>query len=871
MSKSKFWIVFIAASLAGLAPFRACAQDQGASTAASTEAATAPSPELAVRYASLAQETLRQKVVLNPHFKQAAAFLMAAARLDPTEPRYPRMLYEAMLQLHDLDGALEAIKAYRAVNQQSADDQLAMVNYIDLSATRLQTAEARLEHYRKLLASRAPDPVKSHCAFRASQVARERGELDLEGSLLEQSLKLNPVNLDALRARLERQSNGDDPDAKPADRVGTLLAMVKSNPVQPMVTYRVAREIADAGMPEESLRYYTLSVNLATSTGTAMGREFALGYASELYLMGQPQLLAVTRTIVEQLLKQDGGDVESLLLRWLSEKGTGDKDAAAKTARQIVNASLNRVLTLRQRLGVTGPGATTRPVDSPDLPAIPDLSPDIAKLNADPNLAATLHDPYAQAVSDLAWYLVYVADQPAESTRLLPTLKALLSEKDPLVVRIEGWNFLVQDKLNEAGVKFRAVADQDVLAQAGVDLLWAKNPAEKSKANDAAARLIQQHPSGLLAAVLVDTLHDLSPKVTPRDDAKDIKDALAAFPRDWLKIIDPAAAKSGFYTLRAEMANNRILFPFGEPMVATVSIKNISQYDITIGPEGVIRNDLWFDAQLRGLVQQMITGAAYERIGQVLVLKPGQTISQNVRLDQGQLAQVLNRYPNPTLSFYGLVRTNPRGDGGSGPCGYGVPFSSITERTGFPLNENALRALSNLVASGTVPEKMRSLELMAAEVEQLRTQQQQQQNNPQQAAQINILITSFLEAMNKAASDPSPAVATWGSFLAAAHDQTKVVPMRDRLLADADPTRRLIGMMIAGAMPLDDQKKLVANILKDDKDPMVHLYAAGMNEIAQIAAQQPATTMPTTAPTVAPIPALTPTPIQPTPDTSPNK
>jgi tetratricopeptide (TPR) repeat protein len=846
-TKSKFWTVTLIASLgaAGMAGLPLLAQQQAPDQQPAAKADAAPgekpseapvapkSPELAVRYAALAQETLRQKAVVTPHFRQAAALIMAAMRLDHDEPRYPKMLYEAMLQLGDTDGALRALKAYRGTTQQAADDQLAMVNYIDLGARAVETAEGRADYYRKFLDSRAPDPVKAHCAFRAAQVAREQGRADAEDEMLAACLKLNPLNVDALRARLEQQV---DRKATPGERVTTLLAMVRSNPVQPAVTYRLAREVADVGLVEDALRYYTLTINVAGGMGQPLGRDVALGYASELILTGQPQMTAVSKSVADQLLKQDPNDVEALLVRWLAERAGGEPDAAAKTQRQVVNAALNRVLTLRQQLGVTGAGATTRPVDSPDAPAIPDLSDDAKKLKADAKYAE-LVDRYAQAVTDLAWYLVAVGKQPAETTKLLPVLKTLLPENDPVIVRIEGWTYLVQDQFQQAGVKLKAVADKDAIAQGATDVLWAMNPAERDQAVAAAGNLLRQHSSGLLAAVLSDILRDLKVKLTPADTADDVRKAIADFPKDWLKILD---APQSFYQLKAEMVGGRVLFPFGEPMFAVVTIRNVSQFDITIGPEGVIHNDLWFDAQLRGLVQQMITGAAYERIGQVLVLKPGQTISQTVRMDQGQLSQVLAGYPNPTLSFFGQVRTNPR-ENGSGPCGYGVSFNAITERSGFPLNETSLKSLNNLATNGNTAEKLRSFELIAAVLESLRAQKDQ-------TDQIKALTTSFADALFKGANDPNPVAATWASFLCAAHDPARIAAMRDRLLADPEPTRRVIGLMTANALPLEAQKKLIQNVLSSEKDEMVRLYATGMQEIAQMISEQPATTQSTTAP-----------------------
>src|SRR4051794_20050046 len=104
MRKSKFRILpaIVSLSLAA-ALFGAVALCPAAEDAASPSGGK----ELAVRYASLAQETLRQKVVVAPHFKEAAGLIMAAMKLDPTEPRYPRMLYEAMKTIGDVNGQLK--------------------------------------------------------------------------------------------------------------------------------------------------------------------------------------------------------------------------------------------------------------------------------------------------------------------------------------------------------------------------------------------------------------------------------------------------------------------------------------------------------------------------------------------------------------------------------------------------------------------------------------------------------------------------------------------------------------------------------------------------------------------------------------------
>lgn len=864
MRKFRSWIVVVFASVCAVVMMRATwsrAEDKtaGAAVAAATAPAAAaettpkvePSSELAARYAALGQDTLRQRIVVAPHFKEAAALIMAAARLDPNEPRYQRMLYEAMLQIHDVNGALKAIKAYRSIfvpslstQEQPVNDQLMMVNYIDLSASQLETAEARLDYYRKMIDTGAPDAVRSYAAFRASQIARERGDSDLEDKLIGEALKLNPLNLPALRIRYEQLALR----GTPLERIDVLASMLKSNPVQPIVLYRLASETADAGMPEDSLRYYTISANLAGATGTSMGREFAMGYASELYMMGQAQLLVPCKEIIKQLLRQDSGDVEALLLRWLCERagGAADKDNAAKTAQQVLNAALNRVLVLQQMLNGSGngnaaAGPATRPVESAEPLALPDLSGDKQKLK-DPKFEQ-LQQPYAQAVTDLAWYLVFVGNDPAKAEKLLPALKTLLPDNEQSLVRIEGWIFKAQGKTDQANVKLKAVADRDVLAQAATLVLWAKNPAEKAPAQEAARKLLSQHCSGLLGAVLLDTLHDLNIKVVARDDGEKIKALLAQFPANLFRIID---APQTVYSLKAEMAGGKVTFLFGEPMICQVTIKNLSPFDLTIGPEGMIHNDLWFDVLMRGLVQKVVTGAAYDRLSQVLVLKPGESMTQSIRIDQGQLSEVLVGNPNPSLTFYGRIRTNPRGEGGTIPGGQETQFSSITERTGFGLNPNSVRNLTSVIAAGAPGERIRSLELMAAELEQLRNQPDTDENK--------LLITSFLEILQRATEDTNQNVATWATFLNAVHHPDKRAALMEKLRTDPDPVRRLLSLLIGNSLPPDQQKTMLTQLLASEKDEMVRLYASAMLDIAQVMIANP-TTAPATRPANAPSPS----------------
>ena len=93
----------------------------------------------------------------------------------------------------------------------------------------------------------------------------------------------------------------------------------------------------------------------------------------------------------------------------------------------------------------------------------------------------SLRGPYAQAITDLAWYLAFTGSDPAQAEKLLPTLKAMLPDMAPVLVRIEGWISKEQKKLDQASIKLKAVADQDVLAQAGTLLIWCRTRRKRKR------------------------------------------------------------------------------------------------------------------------------------------------------------------------------------------------------------------------------------------------------------------------------------------------------------------------------------------------------------------------------------------------------
>ena len=144
---------------------------------------------------------------------------------------------------------------------------------------------------------------------------------------------------------------------------------------------------------------------------------------------------------------------------------------------------------------------------------------------------------------------------------------------------------------------------------------------------------------------------------------------------DWLDILDYSKVHN-FYSLKAD--TGKIAYDFGEPIIARVTITNISKYDITVGPDGAIHPDIWIDVQLKPVANQNLSGRPLDRFRQKLLLHPRESVETVVRVDQGPAgldATGKSQFAHVACSS---VLTNPLSQQGGiapGPGGYREQFS----------------------------------------------------------------------------------------------------------------------------------------------------------------------------------------------------
>ncbi len=763
---------------------------------------------LAQRFAGLARSTFDAGSPTPVSWQRIIALLAAAQKLDPTEASYPKLLAEARTFTGDTEGAIEALKAFREL---SPSDQQAQITLIDLYTTRFPVAEKRLQYLKDVVdAKSVPAEVRSYAALQAGYLHAERSQSKQAIAMYDEALRLNPLSPEALAARYEATAATDTP----TERITMLLRMMQSNPAQPDRAAELANELASAGLGRASLDWYTHAVKTWNRMQTAPPHAFVVDYASQLLLVDRQEDADM---LVQQMLTVDASDVDALLLRLLTLRAAGNKNELAVAMETTEGVLRGRVMLTRE----LDTPAATQPIQ-PLTSELPDLSADIAEAIKPENEAR--RRALVATLADLAWFEVYFAGSHEKADNTFALLAQLTDADSPLIARLTGWSLFLQGKTQEATVKLSAAADQDALAALGLAKLQLANDSSMTEGNTTARQVLGKAAAGLTGAIVWDGLRDQGIRRLADNSAELAIAQLDSFPKAWLNVVE---SPEQFYTVRGEPV--RPSFGFGEPMFCRVTISNTGNYDITVGPNGLLKPDLWFDAQLRGLVQQQLSGVSYDRITETQVLRPKQSVTKFVRIDAGALNDVLTTNPTPSVQIFVSIVTNPTATGeknavGPGAGGTKAQVSRIFSRGPFPFNsEQARTQLLNTLREGAPADKFNALDLASTIAKSVLAEKPDEKNERDKQ-----IASQLAGAVLQARSDAIPSIAAWAWRAAV----TQVAQPTDSagnvqsMLNSDSWISQLAGLLhVESALSEEARKTSLERLIKTDPDPVVKNYA----------------------------------------------
>ncbi len=793
---------------------------------------------LAEHFATFAHQTFHQDKIPEKALQLDAALYRAAMRLDPTEPRFPRALADIMLEMNDVPGATDALKKYMALDPA---DQTAQTQFVDLclASDQMQSLDQRLTYLRFLLEKQQiPDPVKSEIAYRAAQLLMDRGQNDEALKLLDSARVLNPMNLKALRTRYIMTQA----DALPVDRVQQLLAILQANPTDPVVASRLAEQLAQLGLVGPSITWYGVADQLYNITKVRADPAFVLGASSELLLGKHAEDAARLAARYTVALPEDADGwfvILSVLKFQLSlYQDQSMRDVQVQTIQKASIAIANRILVVRKMTGDAS--ATTRPVDSPTDTVLPDLSDDADRFKA--TQYRDLLGVYQSSLASLAWLDLYYRHDAAAATPLIDDLARLSLPNDPTVQRLLAWKQFIAGDAKGALPKLQTLGREDPLAALGAILIELSDPITQPRAVAKAQKLLNDHASGVIAAVLWSAFTDYHLSVEPSPDSGSVATLAANVPQSFLQLV---TEPRGFYTM--EVTPVKSAFRFGEPILVRVTMQNVSTVNMGIGDDCAVRPELWFDAHLRGAINQGVAGIAVGRLDQRLVLAPGNSVSTIIRVDQDALHQLFVDNPTVDLSVNLLLVTNPTvpekqnaqaqsAMAQPGICGYAQPSTDLISREPTPISNPQQRlALYQGLTSDDGGEKIRTMDVIAAYLKLL------QGNNDPNAQAIVAELLGKLHRVDNAGKD---CVLSFQKYLlasgAAAPDQVDAV---NEMANDPHWQTQLLALQLTNQ--LGEKGIPIADQLTGSKDPIVRDYAAALSEsLRATAATQPSNPAP---------------------------
>ena len=784
-----------------------------------------------------------------PVWRRSAAILEAASRLDPQEPRFPRLRTLALAHIGDTDGAIASIKAYRKL---APGDRLAQVQLIRLYASKLETLDAKADYLKTLLDKQdIPSEVRAQIAVDITSLLAQKSP-EQAAAMARRAVELYPL---AQATRQYYAYVGRQQPIQP--RVAALLSVIQSDPNQPSYIVELATLLAANGLADESLQWFDLGVSLIMRNGAGRPPGFhnlLIDYASELIISGH---LAYADTMLGQLLDEQPLDADACLLKLTVGKVQSEKGSSVQIT-DIAGTALTRRWNALHDDILAGKGATQPATTQPAAPQGPGAIDPGAKVVAD-DPSAVLEkikeqdDPQAKNAvvgvgADLAWFELYFEKSPRDAARWIDLLHALLPADAPLLARLEGWKALDAGDLAAARQSLGKVAAQDPLAELG--LIKADQLEKKAVDPERVRKLLDEHRTGFVAAVLWAALRTDAIHPATRPAADQVAALLEKFPRQWLAVLDPRASNR-IYSVRAEPVQTSI--PFGSPVLVRVTISNNSDWDITVGGDALLHPDLWFDAKILGVDQQVLEGAAYDQLSNQILIRAHTTATQDVRLDEGSLQHALNQAPGSSTTVNGDVLTNPmpmqdasgrRGGVLPGPGGGGAEFLRTFTYTGISLTlPSGKQQIEQALASQNATDRIHAIDLLAAYVRLAR--------QPNVDPAVKAAAANLPAQINQLRHDPSAPVAAWAGYVSARLSAPEAQPaIVSEMSKSADWSTRLLAMLAAGSLPPAQQRQLASD-LANDADPDVKAVAASITELTQEPISEP-TTAPATEPTTEP-------------------
>jgi tetratricopeptide (TPR) repeat protein len=531
----------------------------------------------------------------------AEYLLEMAVRLNPKSTTGYRLLAEAAGTVHR--PALR-VKALLALCKLEPENLVAQLKLVDALAGAKQTVAGRIKIYKAAIKTDGGSKqLGSMLALRIGELYAAQARNTKAASYFVKAVKLDRANVNAWNLMLASLVKNH---AGAAQRMYVIVKALESDPFQPVLLEAGAKLLADHRLYAAASSWANQSIQQFQQAREELNPGFAGDLAAFWQMAGKSQ---EAHAYLSELtaLRHPTAATLSLALAAICKGHTATGNLAGLLLQRL-ESRLKKAI----------------------------------KSNHTPELKA-----------DLAWLrLLYAPKLPGDINAQIAGIEKLLGPKNPVYLRIHGWQLMRELYTGAAIAKFKQ-ARSDPYAQIGLAKLMAQG-GHLHKAREILQKLWMNAPSTLIALQTFNEARHLDIKLLAPADSATLATIAGAYPKQMLHVLvhpERVVLESIHFVHRTIHA--------GEPMFARVDYYNASPYTLAVGPTGAITTSVAMVARLEGLTDQNLGTYAVDSDPQIFSLDPNSTLEVSYRLDQGVLRAILQHHPMSMLGGQIEIITNP--------------------------------------------------------------------------------------------------------------------------------------------------------------------------------------------------------------------
>ncbi len=587
----------------------------------------------------------------------------------------------------------------------------------------LNTAPERIKFLKGIVDTKLyTSPQRSAAATELASIYIGQGAQDEAEKTLEQAIRLNPLNSTALMSRLDMTK-----DASAQMRTETMLALLKGNPRSSWVAKQLAGYLADHGLNEMALAYLDHSWKLAEGDkplSQAMP-DFAVEYVNTMLDLGQAAE-AIKLFLPDLARLNTSLDFKALMVEAFDE--IGDTNNAELLRKDMANTYQTKMASQKISLEMNDDEATK---------------------------AAT-----AKLALEMAWFYLVIQREPYQALKYANELKKLGDESDVAEVTLAAAEWLAGRR--DAMAKLEALAPTNPMA-AFLAAQYGFSTGKMTAQKNLLEGLAVAH-SGLPYRLLRKLALAQQVLIPPVKDADTIKKLVNAIDPDVLKM---GLKPEQYISVTCEPLASTV--KLGEPIILKATLTNTGKLPIQIGKWGLLDNRLGLAVS----VDKDVNAKTFTSLPLVIwpapkILKPGQVVTGQVRVDTGVIADFLSAQPleDINLNVQGIVSPEETGKTIISRLPSTNPQPTVVRRMGIlggtsgPVGDRynqALGAIAYEQTKGTVSQRMNSARQVASLLQWYRDVEQEKtllSHSLKPVVNKNILLGMMSQTLN----DKTPVV-----------------------------------------------------------------------------------------------------------------